>query len=234
VARLRELAGDDVVGVYAGGSYALGAYEEGRSDLDIAAVLVTPPSAQRKQDVVDALRHEALPCPARGLEFVLYTQDAVRTPNADAGFEVNLNTGDRMPFRVDFEPDPIEAHWFPIDRSILSRHGIALFGPPATEVFAPTPRGLLLPLLAESLRRQADAKGRGDDVVLNACRTWMYIEEGVWGSKPAAGVWAVTRTPLAAQALEARQTAAELQPEEVRTFVERVLALVEAAARGHT
>jgi hypothetical protein len=62
----------------------------------------------------------------------------------------------------------------------------------------------------------------------------MYIEEGVWGSKPAAGVWAVTRTPLAAQALEARQTAAELQPEEVRTFVERVLALVEAAARGHT
>lgn len=192
------------------------------------------PSNRRKQDVVDALRHEALACPARGLEFVLYTEDAVRRPNTDAGFEVNLNTGARMPFRADFEPDPNETHWFPIDRSILAQHGIALFGPPAGKVFAPISRELLLPLLAESLRRQAAAEGRGDDVVLNACRTWMYIEEGVWASKPAAGAWAVGRAPLAARALEARHSAAELQREEVRAFVARILELVEAAARRHT
>ena len=234
MSRLRDIAADDLVGVYAGGSYALGAYEEGRSDLDIAAVVAVPPSAQRKQEIVDALRHESLPCPARGLEFVLYAEDAVRRPNTDAGFAVNLNTGARMPFRVDFEPEPKESHWFPIDRSILSQHGIALFGPPASEVFAPIPRPLLLPLLAESLRRQAAAEGRGDDVVLNACRTSMYIEEGVWASKPAAGAWAAARAPLAAQALEARHTAAELQPDDVGAFVAKILELVEAATRRQT
>ena len=234
VSRLREIAADDLIGVYAGGSYALGAYEEGRSDLDIAAVLALPPSNERKQDVVDALRHESLACPARGLEFVLYAEDAVRQPNVDAGFELNLNTGARMPFRVDFEPDPNESHWFPIDRSILSQSGIALFGKPAAHVFAPIPRPLLLPLLAESLRRQAAAEDRGDDVVLNACRTWMYIEEGVWASKPAAGAWAAAQAPLAAEALEARHSTAELQAEEIRAFVTRILELVETAARRQT
>jgi hypothetical protein len=31
--RMREILADDLVAVYAGGSYALGAYEPGRSDL---------------------------------------------------------------------------------------------------------------------------------------------------------------------------------------------------------
>jgi hypothetical protein len=219
--------------VYAGGSYALGAYEEGRSDLDVAAVLRAPPSVRLKQDIVGALRHESLPCPARGLEFVLYTASAVRRPSADAAFELNLNTGAGMPFLADFEPDPAEAHWFPIDRSILAQHGVALLGPPASEVFAPTPRASLLPLLAESLRRQADAAERGDDVVLNACRTWMYTEEGVWSSKPAAGAWAAARAPLAAEALHVRH-GGNLEPSDVKRFVAQVIQLVRAAADRDT
>lgn len=164
-----------------GGSYALGAYREGRSDLDVAAVVAKTPPHQLKRALVAELRHESLPCPARGLELVLYTAAAVCRPSTEAAFELNLNTGREMPFRVDFEADPREAHWFPIDRSILAQRGIALFGPPAADVFAPIPRRLLVPLLAESLRRQAASDGRPDDVVLNACRTWMYIEEGGLG-----------------------------------------------------
>ena len=44
--RLRDVLGDELLGVYAGGSYALGAYEPGRSDIDVNAV-VTGPLAPR-------------------------------------------------------------------------------------------------------------------------------------------------------------------------------------------
>ena len=38
VARLRPTLGADLVGVYAGGSLALGGYDERRSDVDVAVV----------------------------------------------------------------------------------------------------------------------------------------------------------------------------------------------------
>jgi hypothetical protein len=227
IASVRALAGDELVGIYAGGSYALGAYEPGRSDLDVAVVLAAPPPQRLKEQFVAELRHESLPCPARGLELVVYTADEVAVPSTAAAFELNVNTGARMAFRVDFEPDPDEAHWFPIDRSILAQHGVALYGPRAGDVVAAISRQELIPLLVESLRRQVSVVERGDDVVLNACRTWMYIKEGVWSSKPAAGEWAAKRAPLAATALRARHAEAALPHEEVQRFVADVLALVD-------
>src|ERR671915_452176 len=40
--RVLEVLGAELVGVYVGGSWALGDYEQGRSDLDISAVARTP------------------------------------------------------------------------------------------------------------------------------------------------------------------------------------------------
>src|SRR5215211_567999 len=40
--RLSAILGEALVGVYAGGSYALGGYEPGRSDLDVAVVVREP------------------------------------------------------------------------------------------------------------------------------------------------------------------------------------------------
>src|SRR3954464_12036979 len=102
--RLREVLGDQLVGVYAGGSYAMGAYVDGRSDLDVAAVVAGGLPDALKHRLVDALRHEALPCPAIGLELVVYPRATVELPTALPGFELNLNTGARIGFRADFTP----------------------------------------------------------------------------------------------------------------------------------
>ena len=85
----------------------------------------SPPSAAAhvdqttKQAIVEALRHESLPCPARGLEFVLYAEPVIRSATTEPGFELNLNSGARMSFRADYEPGE-ERHWFAIDRAILA------------------------------------------------------------------------------------------------------------------
>jgi hypothetical protein len=188
VRRLRDVLGEDVVGVWAGGSYALGAYEPGRSDVDVTAVAAQPLDAALKQAIVEALRHEALPCPARGLELVLYPLATAAAGDGEPGFDLNLNTGADMPFRADTAPGDIEGFWFAIDRSILREHGVALHGPPAAEVFAPIPRATLIRLLGESVRWHRDSDVPvSSDVVLNTARALHFADTGEWISKRAAG-----------------------------------------------
>jgi hypothetical protein len=189
VSRLRGVFGDELVGVYAGGSYALGDYERTRSDLDVSAVTNSHTGPLQGAEVVEAVRHESLPCPARGLELVLYPLETARSATVQPGFDLNLNTGRSMAFRADFQPVDGERHWFAIDRSVLATHGIALLGPPASTVFRPASRERLRPVLAEALRWCLRKPSPGDAAVATACRALRYSREGVWSSKRVAVDW---------------------------------------------
>jgi hypothetical protein len=184
--RLRRVLGGNLVGVYVGGSYALGGYVPGRSDLDVAAVVRERLSREAVDEVVAAVRHEALPCPARKLELVVYTQNAARNPSPEGDFELNLNTGADEPFRLDTKPQPGESHWFAIDRSILAANGVVLYGPAARAVFKAPTREDLIPLLARVLRWYRDHDPHGVDAALNAGRALCFAREGVWLPKTAA------------------------------------------------
>jgi predicted nucleotidyltransferase len=185
-ARLRRVLGGNLVGIYAGGSYALGGYAPGRSDLDVAAVVREPLSRETVSEVVAAVRHEALPSPARKLELVVYTEAAARSRSAEADFELNLNTGASEPFRLDTEPQAGESHWFAVDRSVLAATGVTLYGPPAADVFRAPGREDLMPLLAEVLRWYRDHAADKEDAMLNAGRALHFAREGVWVPKGAA------------------------------------------------
>lgn len=202
--RLSDVLGDELLGVYAGGSYSLGAYEPGRSDIDVTSVVAgaLPPASKRA--IVERLRHEALACPARGLELVVYPLATARSGGGEPGFELNLNTGATMPFRVDEQPGEIEGFWFAIDRAILRAHGVPLTGPPAAGLFAPIPLATLIPLLQASIRWHRDSDvPLGADTVLNTCRALRFATEGRWSSKREAGTWAahepVVRSALAGE-----------------------------------
>lgn len=205
--RLQGVLGDALLGVYAGGSYALHAYEPGRSDIDVTVVVAGALPPATKQAIVERLRHEALPCPARGLELVVYPLATSRSGGGEPGFELNLNTGAEMGFRADEEPGEIEGFWFAIDRSILREHGVPLSGPPPADLFAPIPRATLLPLVQESIRWHRDSDvPLGSDTVLNTCRGLRFAREGRWSSKRDAGIWAahepIVRAALAGEELE--------------------------------
>jgi Domain of unknown function (DUF4111)/Nucleotidyltransferase domain len=235
VARLREVLGERLVGVYAAGSFALGAFDPTRSDVDVFAVCSGAVTTEEKHAIVHELRHESLPCPARGLEFVLYSESTVRVPNAEAGFLLNLNSGPRMDFHVDEEPGRIERHWFPLDRAIVRTAGVPLTGPPPAEVFAPMPRSILLPVVREGLEwyRVDGRSGDGSDAVLNACRSLRWFREDVWSSKTEAGAWALeqtTDTQLVRAALERRKGGPPLDGAQVAAFLDRVLRELSAAA----
>lgn len=213
--RLRGVLGEELIGVYVGGSYALDDYDRARSDLDVSAVTRGRTPRDQALEIVAALRHEALPSPARGLEFVLYPLETARAGEVEPGFDLNLNSGRDLEFRCDLEPVEGEGHWFAIDRSILASHGVALAGPAAPTVFRSAPRAKLLPLLAETLRWFLREGPPTDDAILNACRSLFYAREGAWTSKHAARRWAGVEP-------------GDLSPAAARELIEGVMAELEA------
>lgn len=190
--RVDELLGEDLVGVYAGGSLALGGYQPHRSDLDVAVVVESPLLAKRRRLLVERIRHEALACPARGLELVVYQHQTAASPTSTRAFELNLNSGASMPLLAETEPGDGSDFWFPIDRSILAQAGVAILGPPAEEVFASIPVGDLRSVLEESDEWHRSS-GQAD-AAPNAARALHFLSKGRWCSKQEAERWARDQT----------------------------------------
>ncbi|GAA4562935.1 hypothetical protein GCM10023176_05780 [Micromonospora coerulea] len=243
VDRARGVLGDDLVGAYAAGSVGLDAYQPGRSDVDVALVVARTLTGPVKRALVDRLRHEALPCPARGLELVVYRRDVAAAGTSGPGFEVELNTGATMPFRVTYAPAdrPVaDGHfWYALDRSILHQSGRALVGPPAAEVFADLAPGDLRRLLAEALAwwlalptPPGDGPAPGaEDAVLGACRSLVKVRDGRWLSKVDAGRRLRERgehADLIGRSIAARHGGPPPSGPEARDFQRQVLAEVAA------
>jgi predicted nucleotidyltransferase len=127
--RVDEVAGDRLVGVWLLGSAALDDYDPARSDVDVQAVTTERLGTAERERLVGRLAHEALPNPARGLEFVLYAREDL-TDAAGPRLQLNLNTGARMERHVAYDADEEPQFWFTIDVSIARQHGRPLVGPP--------------------------------------------------------------------------------------------------------
>jgi len=220
-ARLAGVLGPELVGVYLLGSLALGGYEPGRSDVDVAAFVARPLSAADKNAVAAAVRHEELPCPARKLELVVYRRGCA------PAFELNLNTGAAQSLSVSFDPADLPRFWFVLDVAIARSSATALLGPPAAEIFPAQAHHAIDEAALEASRWLIANGGPPDDVVLNACRTRRFLDEGIWSSKVAAGAWAVARggaAPVVEAAMALRRgKRAELTPETAAAFAASLL-----------
>ncbi|WBB54331.1 nucleotidyltransferase domain-containing protein [Verrucosispora sp. WMMD573] len=250
VAVAGEVLGAELCGAYAAGSVGLAAYQPGRSDVDVALICAGPLDHGLAEVLVTRLRHEALPCPARGLELVVYQQEVARSGTPEPGFEVELNTGARMDFRVSYEPAQRPSadglFWYGLDRSILHQSGWALLGPPAADAFADLTPEDLRRLVLDALRwwwaRPAPAEEvpvpGADDAVLGACRSWVRLRTGVWLPKVAAGRRLLDQagplvdadtTELVERSVAARDGGVPPSGAAARAFQRRVLADLTAA-----
>jgi len=242
----REVLGTGFAGAYAAGSLALGAFEPGRSDIDIALLCRDQLGEASKRELISRVRHSALPCPARGLELVVYTVAAAQSGTAEPGFELELNDGPAMAFRQSLQPADRPAadgaFWYGLDRSILHQSGRVLAGPPASEVFAELPPNDLRSLLIDSLRwwmarpGQADDRSAAgaDDAVLGACRALVRHRYGRWLSKVDAGrrllVAGYRPVGMIEQSIAARSGWPPPSGRQARAFQEGVLQEILAAA----
>jgi hypothetical protein len=229
VARLRAGLGEDLVAAILGGSAGLGAYEPGRSDLDVLAVVDRPPGGARLRALAPDLLHASLPCPARKLELVVMTRATVAGKPGAPAYELNLGTGAGQPDVVELDPAAEAAHWFVIDRAIARSRGRSLLGPPAREVLAPVPRHELVAAVHGSLDWHQAHETASPDTVLNASRAWHWACTGRWASKARAAEWARDRLAdpgLVDAAVAARRAGGELDPAAVAAFLDAMRAAI--------
>ncbi|MFL5828136.1 MAG: aminoglycoside adenylyltransferase domain-containing protein, partial [Thermoleophilaceae bacterium] len=160
------------------------------------------------------LRQDALPCPARKLELVVYRREVVATPGRTVPFELNLNTG-RYEEHVSYDPAQESPHWFVLDLAISRGQGRSLYGPRPAELIAEVPPDAVRAALLQALDWWQRQLPDSPNTLLSACRAWRWAEHGDWLSKPAAGEWATTRSahPEAiAAALERRPLRQPVDP----------------------
>lgn len=218
VLRLRSALGDALLGVWLLGSGARDDYVPGRSDLDVAAAVTRRLTQAEKDAIVASCRHEALACPAKGLELVLYV------PSRAPAYELNLNGGPVVPFHVSFEAFEDEPQWFVVDLACARDGSRPLFGPRLDEVFPQLDPVVVRDAVRAVLDWQERSEPSAPNSVLNACRAWRFAVEGVWSSKTEAARWARDAEPElidAALALRRGSEAAPLDADRVRLLLDR-------------
>ncbi len=232
-ARVDDVFGDRVVGVYTTGSIALGGYRPGRSDIDLMAVVGGSEDLDLRRQLVRQLDHQVLVCPAAGLEFVLYPLLTVSRPTLDAGYLINFNTGHALPPVTSFDPGDGPAFWYAIDRAITRQSGASLYGPPARQLFAELPYEDLLHIVIASVEAHSDPQEGHllDNAVLNGCRALTFAYDRRWYAKIDAAERALPMVgdfaPLVSAAIvsfgSGRQQSTTLNPDTVRAFLIEVL-----------
>jgi len=178
--RLRERLGDRLVAAWLVGSGALGDFDPERSDVDVQAVCAERLTRAELEELTGAVSHESLPCPVRGLEFVVYAREDLADPLGPA-FSLNLNTGPRMSHHAGYDPRAEPRFWFVLDAAIAREHARPLAGAHPRDVIPELPGKLVLASLRDALawwRAHDDTQA-----VVAACRALAWAEEGRWLSK---------------------------------------------------
>ena len=225
VERLTNLLGVQLVGVYLFGSAGYGAFEPGLSDLDVQVVVKNPLDDGEKKSLVGYVNHDALPCPATKLELVVYAQDPIRPASRHPRFELNLNTGAQQADHVSFDPAGESSHWFLLDIAMGRQLGRALYGMPPDEVFGAVPRLWTLEAIMDSLAWHQANEVNSANSVLNACRSWHFIETGEFSSKSSGAQWTMRHhgySDIIGKALAGRKTGDKLDTDQVMALYEAI------------
>jgi predicted nucleotidyltransferase len=246
VAILHGEMADELVGVYLHGSLAMGAYDPGRSDVDVLAVCAEPLPRPRRAALGRALDALLRP-PGVELEFSLVTRAAIASAAAPP-FEVHVTTHEERSV-VDGADRPGDEDLV-LHFAMTRARGRSLAGPEPGKLFPePDRRRLIEGFLADLGwgREEGAAAGEGHHEpefawiayrVLNAARSWRYLETGELGSKVEGAEWVQERSDrpedgaLVAAAVAFQHGEPVLQPSsaDVEAFVGRIEALLGAEA----
>jgi streptomycin 3"-adenylyltransferase len=218
------------------------------SDIDLLVTIQSPLSEATRQALMHGLLAvSAWPMPdgpLRALEVTVVVHDEVVPWRYPARRE--LQFGEWL--REGIEAGRVEPVVIDPDLAILlskvRQHGIALVGPPATELFAPVPEADLVRALLDTVAQwneAADWQGDERNVVLALARIWYTLSTGRIVAKDVAAEWALRRLPEAQRPVIASARAAYLgeaaddlasRPLEVEALVRQVRAQIDGLARG--
>jgi streptomycin 3"-adenylyltransferase len=238
LAAVRDLLGEDVVGVYLFGSAVLGGLQP-QSDVDVLVVSRRRTTRAEKQRLIAQLLSVSLR--PRPLELTIVVEDEIRPWRYPP--RMDFQYGDW--WRSEFERGEVEPWESPTNPDLASLVRMALLadtpllGPPPADVLEPVPRSDYADALVhgiDGLLRDVESDTR--NVVLTLARIWSGLETDELRSKDAAADWALARLPAEHRPALERARAIYLGREEerwddlgprVRAYVDHVVAVIRSA-----
>ena len=242
-AAYENILGENLAGFYVHGSLALGCFRWAISDLDFLVVAHRAPNLKEKMDLVQQLMDTLNQAPSKGYEMSVVTMENCARVSHPMPFELHFSSAHLDACRSDFaaycdksrgkDPD-LAAHV-----RVTRFRGVALFGPPASEMFAPIERADYLNSIW--LDVQDAQNGIGENPVyyaLNLCRALAAAEEDLALSKAQGGLWGIERLPdewmqfpRGALAAYCRDEAFSPEDAALRAFARYMLKRLQAAMR---
>ncbi|RSL53512.1 hypothetical protein CEP54_010354 [Fusarium duplospermum] len=223
VDRLQDELKDNLLAVHLFGSAGYSAYQPGISDVDVYAIINEPISDYRHLSSI--ISHHSLPCPARKLEFVLFTKANAARETSDPKFEMNFNTGKGMEDYLNLDSQTEPRFWFLLDIAAGRQLGKSIFGPSPDTLFAAPSSEWVFDCMMESLSWHRQNGPVDHNGILNACRQLRYDKTSSWGSKKDGGDWVLEHygyPNIVALAMEARHSETQLCPDLATDFLDFV------------
>ena len=222
-----------LVGLYLHGSLALDDFVEGKSDVDLCAVVPELRDDQR-QRLVDAISKRVIPLKGGGFDIHVVTLASTRTASLSPVREMWVANHPGWELHVEGRAADRDMC---LTFEMCRRHGLTLCGPDAKAIFSPVARVALLAASKREVEEWLNYEEiwQWDSGVLQACRAWRLIEEDDLVSKTSAGQWAMRKGfPIVERAVAHREGTNVATPDQsaVRGLLLHVRSLLEHNIEG--
>ena len=189
-----RILGDKLAGIYVHGSLAFGCYRREVSDIDFLVTLNAPLLQTEKEQMISALLALDEQAPPKGFEMSAVLCSVCAPFRYPTPYELHYSNAYRQRYTDDLAGTCRDLNGCDADLAahitVTRQVGIALYGPPPCEMFAPVPKECYLDAIWQDI---CDAQEgiRRDPVyyVLNLCRVLAYVQDGAVLSKEQGGEW---------------------------------------------
>ena len=205
-----DVLGEDLTSVWIVGSLVMRDFDMRRSDIDVLVTCATSVSRDAKEALARRLIHNTLPCPAHGVDLLIYVASELMELRRTPRYEFSISSG------LDWNDEIDLGGAYPgglIDLAAARAVGISVFGPGPRDVVGRCSEDWVLEELAHGVRWHTTRihdpfhDPTGSNAVLNGCRALHFLSHREFVSKSAGATWFLEKqaVPVVAEALAERE-----------------------------
>lgn len=195
-----HILGNNLVGIYVHGSIAFGCFNWNKSDIDFLIVTNKVPSLQEKVDMIQTLLNLENQATKKGFEMSVVLEKYCNKFIYPTPFELHFSNAYMQKCKDNLKQycadmngtDKDLAAHFMVTKAV----GIVLYGKDITSVFGEVNKAYYLDSIKYDIAdSEDDIEKNPVYVILNLCRVFAFIKDGLILSKKQGGQWGIKNIP---------------------------------------
>ncbi|MCL2400895.1 MAG: DUF4111 domain-containing protein [Defluviitaleaceae bacterium] len=194
-----QLLGDNLVGIYVHGSIAFDCFNWDRSDIDFIVVINESIPQQTKLQLLQVLADLRDKAPPKGFEMSIVLEKYCKTFVYPTPYEMHFSgvyTEEHMKKQLSLCNDEridedLAAHFM-----VIKSVGVVIYGAQVENVFGVVPHEAYLDSICKDIVNANEHIAEFPVyIILNLCRVYAYINDGLVVSKEQGGKWGLANLP---------------------------------------